>query len=190
MNLNKDNRDDHIRTALYESLGLMSEDILMNEDNEFNTDSAGSHSGGKYTHMDGQAEETSAYSGESEEVYYDEQILADTMRGLENQLIKNTLRGLDARQKLMLLGSEMVHGWSLRGGGRTVGASMASQDGGRGRGRGAKQWPSGSTRATSGQNDDGISQEGEKEEEDEAKQGDCATPQEQEMSQEDSFFEY
>ncbi|KAK4352950.1 hypothetical protein RND71_028468 [Anisodus tanguticus] len=33
-------------------------------------------------HMDGQAEETSAYSGESEELYSDEQILAGPMRGM------------------------------------------------------------------------------------------------------------
>ncbi|KAJ8562430.1 hypothetical protein K7X08_011721 [Anisodus acutangulus] len=78
MNLN----DDHIRTALYESLGLMSEDSLMNEDNELNTNSVGSHNGGEDTHIYGQDEETSACSGESVEMYSDEQILAGPMRGM------------------------------------------------------------------------------------------------------------
>ncbi|KAK4380564.1 hypothetical protein RND71_002426 [Anisodus tanguticus] len=73
--------EDHIRAALYESLGLTSEDNLINENNEFNTDSVDCHNGGEDTHMDGQAEETSIYSGELEEVYSDEQILADPMRG-------------------------------------------------------------------------------------------------------------
>ncbi|XP_060211988.1 protein FAR1-RELATED SEQUENCE 5-like [Lycium barbarum] len=53
----------------------------MNEDSEFN-DSVGSHNGGEDTHMDGQAEETSVYSCESEEVYSDEQILAGPITGM------------------------------------------------------------------------------------------------------------
>ncbi|KAK4375759.1 hypothetical protein RND71_006436 [Anisodus tanguticus] len=88
MNLN----NDHIRTALYESLGLMSEDSLMNEDNEFNTDLVASHNDGEDTHMDGQAEETSAYSGESEEVYSDEQILAGPMRGMFFKSVESLFR--------------------------------------------------------------------------------------------------
>ncbi|KAK4373015.1 hypothetical protein RND71_008399 [Anisodus tanguticus] len=69
MNSNEVDRDDRIRTALYEYLGLTSEDNLINEDNEINTDSVGSHNGGEDKHMDEQAEETFAYSGKSEEVY-------------------------------------------------------------------------------------------------------------------------
>ncbi|KAK4338964.1 hypothetical protein RND71_040426 [Anisodus tanguticus] len=48
-------------------------------------DSVGSHNGGEDTDMDGQAEETSAYSGESEEVYFDDQILAGPMRVAKNE---------------------------------------------------------------------------------------------------------
>ncbi|KAK4343993.1 hypothetical protein RND71_037087 [Anisodus tanguticus] len=144
--------DNHIKTALYESLGLMSEDSLMNEDNEFNTNSIGGYNGGKDTHIDGQAEETSACSEESEEVYSNEQILAGPMR--ENQLIKNTLRGLDARQELMSLGSEIVHGWSLS-------KMMMEYHKMEEEGEGEK--------------------EEEEEEEEKAEQRDRATPQEQEM---------
>ncbi|KAK4364795.1 hypothetical protein RND71_016153 [Anisodus tanguticus] len=221
MNLNYD----HIRTALYESLGLMLEDILMNEDNEFNIDSVGRHNGGEDTYMDGQAEETSAYSNEWEEVYSVEQKLAGPMRGMFFKSVessrkptnqKHTKRiGCEARVNAARKrdGSWMVTKQNddeisqereeeeeqgdhttpqeqemrgvrynaSRGEGRDLGGRKASQDGGRGRergtsqdggrGRGAKQRLNGSTSATN---------EGEKDEE--AEQGDRATPQEQEMS--------
>ncbi|KAK4377404.1 hypothetical protein RND71_003700 [Anisodus tanguticus] len=90
MNLNEDNRDARINTALNESLGLTLEDRLINKYNEINTDSVGSHNGGEDTHMDGQAEETFAYNGELEEVYSDEQILVGPIRGV-SEVFENTV---------------------------------------------------------------------------------------------------
>ncbi|KAK4357256.1 hypothetical protein RND71_022866 [Anisodus tanguticus] len=62
----------------------------MNEYNEFNTESVGSHNGGEDIHIDGQAEETSACSGESEEVYSDDQILTGPKRGV-SVVFENTV---------------------------------------------------------------------------------------------------
>ncbi|KAK4370177.1 hypothetical protein RND71_009652 [Anisodus tanguticus] len=75
-----DLNEDHIRIAVYGYLGLTSEDNLINEYNEFNTDSVGSHNGEDDTHMDGQYEETYAYNRESDKVYSYERILAGPMR--------------------------------------------------------------------------------------------------------------
>ncbi|XP_059295586.1 protein FAR1-RELATED SEQUENCE 5-like [Lycium ferocissimum] len=69
----------------------MSENSLMNEHSEFNG-SVGSHNGGEDTHVDGQAEDTSAYSGESEEVYSDEQILAGPMTVMFFKSVESVFR--------------------------------------------------------------------------------------------------